>query len=191
MKLKLIFCMAAIIHITDAPFSFSNPFAPAFKDPTYQEHKQAIKDEARLGALLLCSSSFFFLNSMIYHGQLPTVISVPLNCAAGLLSISSVPFLIRAGMDYYNGFNNEKFLHYLAIQKKTKDYKKEIAGWRESHTFAHAMANDKRLYLGTAALCAGFLTSFTEMNDRNPTLIFTVAGIGIIVEKIIAEVMKS
>lgn len=191
MKLKIIFRIWVIVFLVTSSFIFPNPFASSFKDPTYQEHKQAIQDEARLGALLWCSYNLFFLNSMIYYGQLPTVISVPLNCAAGLLCITSAPFLIRAGMDYYNGFNNEKFLHYLAIQKKTKDYKKEIAGWRESHTFAHAMANDKRLYLGTAALLAGFLTSFTELNEKTPTLILTVAGIGIIIEKLVFEIKKS
>lgn len=179
--------MLFVFPISVYPLTFTNPFASPFKDPTHEEHQQSIKDSARVGALLLSASSLFFLNSVIYHGELPKTISVPLHCASVLFGIIANPFLLKAGIEYYNCSSEEKFLNYLAVQKKSKDYKTNIGVWRSSTTFTHALIQDKRLYLGTVALFAGFFTSFTEMNGRNPTFIFTVAGIGIIMEKLIAE----
>lgn len=191
MNLKAIF-LAIIFHGTISPFSFStsrstSPFASPFKDPTHEECRMWAQNKAYLGAELLGVS---LISYMIAFTSKSALIFIMLALPSFLNSVQGSIHLIDAGRDFFQHSNPHKSAEWLIYQKQFKSYEKDIARLRQNNDTLHAFLHNKRLQIGAAAIALGFLTSYTEMDNRNPALILTFAGAEIIAEKIMSELRK-
>lgn len=186
---KFLFCITAMFHLTIFPFSFSNLFkTQTHKDPAHEEIYECIRNKTSLGTLLGGCASGLLVNSLVLNRELSSWITIP---PISLLIIASIAELSSALELYIRHTTPEKSALRIAQIKSGSNYFQEIEQWRKMNIARHNILHDKQLYVGTAAILAGFLMSYTELDNKNPALILTVAGIGIIAEKIISELTKS
>lgn len=186
---KILFVTTLAGSFSCHPFSFSDFFKKqTYKDPTHEEIRECIRDNIYLGTLLGGCFIGLFANSLVLNRELSPWITVP--------TISS--FLVGSSLElsaalilYVRHKTPEKSAQRIVQSKSDPLYAQDIEMWRKVNSIRHKIVHDKQLYIGAAAILAGCLTSYTELDNKNPVLILTVAGIGIIAEKIISELTKS
>lgn len=188
MNLKAIF-LAIIFHGTISPFSFStsrsaSPFASPFKDPTHEECRMWARDKAYLGAELLGVS---LISYMIAFNSKSLPIFVMLGLPSFLNSVHGSFYLIDAVHEFFRHRNPHKSAQWLIYQKHFGSYKKDITQLRQYNETLHILLHNKQLQIGAAAIALGFLTSYTQMDTSNPTIILTFAGAALIAEKILSK----
>jgi hypothetical protein len=179
--------LAIFFHGHICPFSFSDFFAKEqIQDPSFEEHKQDIRNRILLGSALCGSSAAFFANRLFLENQFPSIMSIPLAVAYTGIGITGIVSIYHAVSFYRQTSTPEKFSAVITQGKKNftqAEYANVLKQFIKQSKTRKAMLLDKQLYLSLAAtLCGLFISYSSEVDEKNnPSLILTTAGICMLV----------
>lgn len=189
MRLRIIFLDALIaFFITICPFTFTNPFASSFKDPTHEECRQWASNHLYVGLALSGLSVISCFTILTSRDSIPIPAMIGIGIPNILLSVFSSIYSINAFIESSQHKNPQQTSEWLNYQKHCNSYKKNIDLLRQKNESLRSLFYNKRFQIGAGAIGLGLLTSFSSRDTSNPAFILTFAGTVIVAEKIFSAI---